>query len=371
LSRDSQTSEPNKFEQLARFKALSIAVTQEDQSQQGSAAEEIGMPAPVATCLEITRLQLTSINGQTHSKPQRTAGTYNSDTVWVEWKYYDVQSTTLAYPYIEHRISRLSILLKSPGKSDEFRLPSCIGYVHDPTSTRIGLVFASLIPASPSNPQSLYSRLQTWMKPSLSLRIGMAQKLATSLIYLHATNWLHKGLRSENVLFQSQSDANWGSLWLSGFDYARPAEPDEVTELPSENREHELYRHPDVQFDVPRDGRYGFHKQHDTYSLGVVLVEIGVWQPINQFLGISLNQRITRPAIRGVRRRLLEKRSLAVIDAEAEQMFADAVRLCLAAEVVSVPEDSEDGNTEAETGVGLRDRESLGKAVAILNSIVA
>jgi Prion-inhibition and propagation len=153
LSRDSQTSEPNKLEQLARFKALSVAVTQEDQSHQGSAAEEIGMPAPVATCLEITRLQLTSINGQTHSKPQRAAGTYNSDTVWVEWKYYDVQTTTtLAYPYIEHRIARLSILLKSPGKPDEFRLPSCIGYVHDPSSTRIGLVFASLIPESPSNP---------------------------------------------------------------------------------------------------------------------------------------------------------------------------------------------------------------------------
>lgn len=81
---------------------------------------------------------------------------------------------------------------------------------------------------------------------------------------------------------------------MSGFEYSRPAHAGEVTEKPTDNLYHDLYRHCNAQFDVPRNGAKGFKKIYDVYSLGVVILEIAFWQPIHAILGLPHVGEMTR-----------------------------------------------------------------------------
>ncbi|KAI1135466.1 prion-inhibition and propagation-domain-containing protein [Hypoxylon sp. FL0543] len=373
-SPESSSREPfDNLERLARFKALSMTVGHGD-SYEVDAGHRIGLEVPSPRSLELPIAHLELGRNQRQQDVQRVAGTYKETPVWVEWKYYDERRTTLVHECIEDRIARLATLLrKNPEKPEELRLPAAVGYVHDPTSTRFGLVFESPGYQSTSAPKSLYSRLQRTRKPSLTVRLNMARRLVASLEYLHVMKWLHKGLRSDNILFLTSSGSDWLPLdfCLSGFDYSRPADPDEVTELPSHHREHDLYRHPDVQFDVPRDGEYGYREKHDIYSLGVVLMEIGLWQPIHQFLGLSLDQLIPRPAIRGVHSALLKAESVAIIEAEAGERHSEAVRLCLGHDPGYPWDESEISLVEeTRTPPDLRPADNLRRAKEILRSII-
>ncbi|KAI0381133.1 prion-inhibition and propagation-domain-containing protein [Hypomontagnella monticulosa] len=355
------------LERLARFKALSISVGDGGSAYDSNIGTQVGLavPPPENLILSISQLEF-----REDDRALRVCGTYDSKAVWVEWKSYDDVDTVLAYHCIKDRIERLTTLLaNNASKPEELRLPDALGYIDDTSSKRFGIVFKSPGLESAPAPQSLYSVLQTTMKPSLTARVSMAQKLAGSLDYLHATNWLHKGLRSDNILFLEPPSLDLQSFCLSGFDYSRPANPDEATEFPSDRREHDLYRHPDVQFDVPRDGEYGYKEKHDIYSLGVVLMEIGLWQPIHQFLGISLNQLISRPAIRAARRSLLDVKSLAVLTSEAGERFSEAVRLCLVSEVEHSLDESKDFAI-SESNIPLQGTGSLQRARRILQSIM-
>jgi hypothetical protein len=138
---------------------------------------------------------------------------------------------------------------------------------------------------------------------------------------------MHKGLRSENIVFEDEK--NIGSPLLVGFDYSRPAVTGEVTDRATENRVHELYRHPAVQFDVPRDGNYGFKKLHDVYALGVVLFEIGMWQRIEELLDVGSDGYIRRPDIKKVKGTLLINQSMERLAGEAGTVFTECVKFCL------------------------------------------
>lgn len=309
--------------QLARLKAHKVAI----ENGTCEAAAKAGLEVPPATKLDLDFLKLGGAGRKSPFKPGRSGGTFNDVPVWIEWKCYDAHNVAWDQTCVENRVSQLSVFLEDKSKPAEFRVPNCLGYVHDPECSRFGLVFQQTAAGAASMPKSVYDLLRCTLKPSLSRRVNMARRIALTVRYLHASNWLHKGLRSENIVFQGADDMS--SSLLCGFDYSRPASTDEVTELPDDNRQQDLYRHPDVQFDVPRDGEYGFAKEHDIYSLGVVMFEIGVWHPVHEFLGISLNQIIPRPVIRSAKDRLLEKESMALLQAEAGDVFAKATMLCL------------------------------------------
>ncbi|KAF1996863.1 hypothetical protein P154DRAFT_442479, partial [Amniculicola lignicola CBS 123094] len=363
LRRDTNT----KFAKLAKLKALNMDT--ESSTKAHLKSNHGTAQAPVAQCIDITHISFSVEPVGRDRSAQQAVGVYSDKAVWIEWKIVDVEAMDIPFSYVVERVSRLSILLQSTEKLEELPLPICLGYILDPGLNRIGLVFEASLSTQPLVPESLHQRLQTCMKPSLSIRVAMAQKLASGLNYLHATGWLHKSLRSDNILFHGDDNNEWLSFWVSGFEYARPADPDELTEQPSSDKTHELYRHPDVQFDVPRDGPYGFRAPHDVFSLGVVLLEIAVWQPVNHFLGVSLTQRLSRAIIRKSRAQLMDDMSLSIAEAEAGHRFAEAIRLCLASEVILEQSDDVTDNGEQEhLKIGVEGN-CLGDVVSILGGI--
>jgi hypothetical protein len=114
----------------------------------------------------------------------------------------------------------------------------------DGLDARIGFVFEkpSVEGVSPdSRPVSLFELLDSSAKPRVTDRIRLAHAVANCLLYLHSVNWLHKGLRSQNVVFfpinvkekgKPSTKIDYSKPYLSGFDFARPARADEMTEIP-------------------------------------------------------------------------------------------------------------------------------------------
>ncbi|KAF7512121.1 hypothetical protein GJ744_002283 [Endocarpon pusillum] len=125
---------------------------------------------------------------------------------------------------IEQRIKKLVLLPQPANKLPEFNAPQCLGYFFDNSADdddddgdddeadsggggRYGFVYDKPPKTPPeAAPVSLLELIQRSQResappPSLTKRIALAHTLARSLMYFHSVNWLHKGLRSDNIIF--------------------------------------------------------------------------------------------------------------------------------------------------------------------------
>lgn len=72
-------------------------------------------------------------------------------------------------------------------------------------------------------------------RPSVGARIKLSRSLAATILQVHRRGWMHKGIRSDNILFFSRTPSSWPDLGkprLVGFDYARRDNPWEYSEKP-------------------------------------------------------------------------------------------------------------------------------------------
>lgn len=111
----------------------------------------------------------------------------------------------------------------------------------------------------------------------LNRRHALAKELTRSVFYLHTAGILHKNLRPDNIMIlqSSQSQSTWKS-YLLGFDESRAADQRSKCATDNKGWVNNLYRSKrrqdddDIEESTTRD---------DIYSLGVILMEIGFWQP--------------------------------------------------------------------------------------------
>ncbi|KAI0177505.1 hypothetical protein BJ166DRAFT_24772 [Pestalotiopsis sp. NC0098] len=127
--------------------------------------------------------------------------------------------------------------------------------------------------------QCLRDALLRPIKVSLSHRVGIAQQLAKSVNYVHALNFVHKNVRPESVLVWDATESRMPSTFLVGFDTFRSA--DGGTNLIGDVEwAANIYRHPSRQGERLVES---YKIQHDVYSLGVCLLEIGLWAPLVRY----------------------------------------------------------------------------------------
>ncbi len=113
---------------------------------------------------------------------------------------------------------------------------------------------------------------------SLDDRYSSARCIAQSIGVFHSDDWVHKTIRSQSIVFFQKTDhsnANYlvRDLYLVNFEYTRLECDNTLLDYDLEF-EKDLYRHPERQ-GIPSKP---FSKLHDLYALGVVLLEIGMWQ---------------------------------------------------------------------------------------------
>lgn len=120
-------------------------------------------------------------------------------------------------------------------------------------------------------------------------RIKLALQLCTALHVLHSLNVVHKGVRPENIILLPPLDSSvvgdgnspaltLGKPYLAGFCYSRSDNSDSGMAKPYNATFAELiYFHP-RHIRTHRD--YEFDKSDDIYSLGICLLEIGLWRSL-------------------------------------------------------------------------------------------
>ncbi|KAI4596417.1 hypothetical protein KJ359_005547 [Pestalotiopsis sp. 9143b] len=293
---------------LARFKALRSAI--DSDSLTGRLSEDFGLVLLSNTrnrSLKIATSDLEIIETKEACDELRMPAFLRSDAdasdpprkVWIEWTA--TKAPSASEPRILKRFEALVRLLREHRYTAAFRSLKCHGYTERQCSNsevQYGLVFDSPEEASHEQPVSLMHLITTIRAPSLTSRLELVKILAEIIEKLHAVNWLHKGLRSQNIIFFHGSDGaiDITTPYLSGFEYSRPESASYMSENPPAMMAEDLYRHPAVQ-GGPREDEHGFgyKKHHDIYSLGIVLLELACWQPIYDVLGFDA-ARIIRPS---------------------------------------------------------------------------
>lgn len=347
--------------QLARFKAFNESIEAESALDvSASDVLQLGNPGAERVAMEIEKscIFLKPKSSADDTESTRHEAKYEAPDgsikhVWVEWKEYEWESQESSFPapLIIERAQKLAALLHHRPKPKHFRVPHCLGYFDDAehfqhtydeslqeppddsNEYRIGFVFEPPEEVPPeTQPISLLELLQNNPKPRVTDRIAIAKAVANSILYLHSVNWLHKGLRGHNIIFFAANDTesiDYNKPYLSGFDFARPARPGEQTEVPADNIEYNLYRHPSTQ-NTSLGPREAYRKSFDIYSLGVVLVELAHWKTIDRVLEIDLVASKARPRVAlDVRKRLLAGKEIAAIGASMGEMYESAVWKCL------------------------------------------
>ncbi|MCJ1307513.1 hypothetical protein MMC25_001159 [Agyrium rufum] len=308
----------------------------------------------------------------TKLRPRHSNGIYRPSAskiqpVWIEWKKYVPSDAHLSPdPIILDRVQKLAALLCDVNKPDSLRVATCLGYFNDaeradatrdaedqdeiedtddrPPECRFGFVF---LKPEGGPVVTLHHLLNKAPKPSLSRRIALAQAIANCLLSLHSVNWLHKSLRSSNILFAGDErflptgthNINLSSPFVSGFDYARPALAGEMTEIPTIRSENSLYQHPNAHGEGARES-ISFKKTFDIYSLGVILAEIALWRPVEELLKKQNDEAWSKTArlsskrgstwtAEDVRNTLLSIVTIDAVEADAGTRFQAVVNTCL------------------------------------------
>ncbi|KAI9777742.1 MAG: hypothetical protein M1816_004597, partial [Peltula sp. TS41687] len=165
-----------------------------------------------------------------------------------------------------------------------------------PSAYNCGLVFEFPDSSTEQSFITLRSALEmTYNKreppPPLEQRFQLAQALLTSVMNFHTVSWLQKSISSFNVACFHATDepllSGIANPFFLGFLYSRVDDDNAFTEGPTDDPDHQGYQHPGYRGRerVGRNrGGVRYQVEYDYDSLGLVLLEIGVWRPLNRML---------------------------------------------------------------------------------------
>lgn len=213
------------------------------------------------------------------------------------------------------------------------------------------------IPPRLSNPQSLRHILLSRARHPLDERLGLAKRLANSILFVHTARFVHKNIRPETIIVFQNEHSGIGAPFLVGFEQFRVEDGstyragDDIwehnlcktflLEIPMTTLTSSADRHPSRQGTHPE---VDYEMQHDIYSLGVVLLEIGLWASFilygqdegtfsparNDILGPVNSARPRNPRGSAYQNKLeLEDLAARELPSRLGKRYTDAVLLCL------------------------------------------
>ncbi|CAN9327974.1 unnamed protein product [Alternaria alternata] len=238
---------------------------------------------------------------------------------------------------ILQRVQGLAEELAKPPIPDSNTL-QCVGFCINLKETSFSLLFKFPV----INDDDAYSQwtvprtlsgilIAKAKKPMLEHRFQLALGLARSIAQLHKAAWLHKNLHSGSVVFfQSQykssttedsitkPDIDFRQPFVVGFNHSRPGDVNEWSEGLSADTSLLDYHHPDYAC-----GKEGYLLAYDYYSLGLVLLEVGLWKTLSM---LKAKKKGMRP--HKLSRRIIED-LVPELGAQMGSVYAAVVRFCL------------------------------------------
>jgi len=184
------------------------------------------------------------------------------------------------------RMETFGHVLSSADDIKGFGFLKFMGFFYDNRKQRFGLISArpsSLTLHNQNNltPVTLYGTWESrnhssqW-RPSLQGKFALAHALARSILRIHESGWYHKRISSSTIIFfpsTTQSTEFFVRPYIIGLSLAETMAVDDLYYTD----DHTYYRHP--QF-LQTKARYS--PAYDFYSLGIVLLEVGLWRPLQE-----------------------------------------------------------------------------------------
>lgn len=235
------------------------------------------------------------------SRPERDLAFYKQNPVIVEWRYYSSGLSKEERNILDYRVNTLAANLGRCYSVPSFSILRCRGCFYVQQEKRYGLVFE--YPSSATTPITLSQQLtddySKKIRRDLHERLNLAATICRALYHLFTIGWLHKNVRSDSILFFNDIDDGYHlpKAYLMGFGFSRRDSPMEITEnRPSilnnpEEKERQIYTHPIRRQKAIASANTGACERHrpprwnmlfDTYSLGVILIEVATWCPVDR-----------------------------------------------------------------------------------------
>jgi hypothetical protein len=229
------------------------------------------------------------------------------------------------------------------------------------------------IPPDHFEPQSLRALLtspdarnEDGLRHPLDQRFRLADRLATAVLYVHSGHFVHKHIKPENIIVFTTSETQkfpqtLGTPFLVGFDRSR-LQQGGTKKRGDDILTDSVYQHP-KRWGVTAEDRFTI--LHDIYSLGVVLLELGLWKPIVRWSssrGRYISWSVLDDLIDGERQKLrpnvepihICNRFIKIasegLPCKMGQKYANVVVACLTG---NIEEGIDLGNDEKEAKVGL------------------
>ncbi|KAF3933590.1 hypothetical protein ABW19_dt0205691 [Dactylella cylindrospora] len=266
-----------------------------------------------------------SVPVQTDSR--RAFALLDGKQVLLEFKSYDpILLKQPQYPPEFHALlEKIGCLSAELNNVDSVttNLLQCVGFFNDTASCRLGT--ALLLPAQVDIREPVRSlediillerkgangtRRRLSIYHSLNDRFLFARRIVTSVCFFHSFDWVHKDITSSNsIVIQPYDPDNIGQIdddvtdedlaslaktdpkysripyslghpYLVAFEKAREDSKDTDPRDPNERWvwQANIYRHPAVQYGIKTPQKHT--TKHDLYSLGVVLLELGLWESL-------------------------------------------------------------------------------------------
>jgi hypothetical protein len=249
----------------------------------------------------------------------------------------------------DSELIRLAYLLDEASRSSNLHSLKFKGMIDQFSSyKRLAFVFEYPENADKARSPISLNTLVTQNTPlPVSTRMHLAKTLTSTLAQLHAVNWTHKSVRSDSVVFFAASTSSkpksppkaklpnydYNNPYLTQFDYSLPLDTT-TTYTTTNDVLYNLYRHP------KRQGPPGgvFLRHHDLYSLGIVLLELGLWKTAAEIYSDALaRDKYTDGAVEltpetlvpGTLRETFLEATKGQLVAEIGEAYASAVHWCL------------------------------------------
>ena len=236
---------------------------------------------------------------------------------------------------------------------------TCAGLVQDTAAKRFGLLFdlPDWVDVA-AEPRTLHALLAPEALaapaaplPTLAERAALARDLACSVAELHGAGTLHKALHGGNVLFfparfaRAAAAASFARPVVGGFEASRPDQDGQLS-LDVAGGAFDLYRHPELRDPSNAlQGRPAAARRHDVYSLGLVLLEVGIWQRLDAHHQPKKSPVQNAERFFGLARRYLPH--------HMGTEYCDAVLACLDLEQRSLVQEPSSSTEEEAKGVSL------------------
>jgi len=218
-----------------------------------------------------------------------------SDTRWtdaiLEFKPAPMPSEPKLHPTnlddwnITHENAKVIKMLRAASQEPvKFRMLYCEGVYSQPDY--FGFIYrVPTVPAHWRNPKCeslgnvlLNDRYKDNLGHNLENRLKLAKALSWAVLELHLVDFVHESIHPDNILVFGESHGNainfaWSDPYLVGFHCSR--EVDGASTKLRNTPTHwtaRLYTHPDRQLSAFKR----FERVYDIYSLGVVLLELGL-----------------------------------------------------------------------------------------------